>query len=122
MFQRMFLLVLNKLIRATNQQENKEIVEKFTKFFLNLISTSTKTTTKTTTIPCKKLNNKKNNVNESKPNIRFMSEYFTFLIEFSRSGIEQCLMLLKSSAIQKFSQFYLNNRRPQQQQQQQQQQ
>ena len=47
-----------------------------------------------------------------------MSEYFTFLIEFSRSGIEQCLMLLKSGAIQKCSQFYLNNRRPQQQQQQ----
>ncbi len=55
MFQRMFLLVLNKLIRATDQQqENKEIVEKFIKFFLNLISTSTKTTT-TTTIPCKKI-------------------------------------------------------------------
>jgi ubiquitin carboxyl-terminal hydrolase 34 len=28
MFQRMFLLVLNKLIRATDQQENKEIVYK----------------------------------------------------------------------------------------------
>ena len=48
----------------------------------------------------------------SRANIRFMSEYFTFLIEFSRSGIKQCLMLIKSGAIIKCPEFYLNSRRP----------
>ncbi len=112
MFQRLFLHVINRLLRDEDDKEsshNKEIVEKFIHYFLSLIEktkSSSMTTNKQQKSGLASLND------TSRPNIRFMSEYFTFLIEFSRSGIEQCLMLIKSGAIIKCSEFYLNSRRP----------
>lgn len=103
MFQRLFLHVINRLLKEDSDLvENKQLIEKFIQYFLNLIDLNSNPTT-----PKKKTSQ----LNELRPNIRLMSEYFTFLIEFSRSGLDQSLMLIRAGAIQKCSQFSLNNRR-----------
>lgn len=42
-----------------------------------------------------------------------MTEYFAFLFDFARSGMDQCLLIIKHGTIAKCSKFYLENRRPQ---------
>lgn len=40
-----------------------------------------------------------------------MSEYFTFLVDLTRTSTECMLILIRSGAIAKCSQFYLTSRR-----------
>jgi len=91
MFQRLFLAALN---RVFNEQSgsSRSSAEKFLKFFLDLIGS----------VSC-----------TFKFNIRFMAEYFGFLIEFAREGADQCMVLLRSGTIEKCIRFYLANRKPQ---------
>ena len=78
-------LLLNSLLRI----EQKHVVAKFIKFLLDLIAF------------------------KEKFNVRFMSEYFSFLCEFARTGSHESLVLVRAGAIPKCARFYLANRRAQ---------
>lgn len=104
MFQRLFLVILNRVFK-----ENKDLSERFIKFFLDLINLKSQAQLAT-----ENLNSSASTLsNNCKFNIRFMSEYFAFLFDFARGGMDQCLMIIKHGTISKCSKFYLANRRPQ---------
>ena len=132
MFQRLLVHTIKLAIR-----EDKVCIEKFIQKFLELISVKSHKSAarKEENGGDKKASEEKNGtletsntsllqsslcsligtggLNNTKYNIRFMSEYFGFLYEFARLGKEECLMLIKAGAISKCARFYLFNRRPQ---------
>lgn len=107
MFQRLFLVALNKVFK-----EDKKLTEKFIKFFLDLIDLKAHKNKMEIASTESHSKSQPTLLNNCKFNIRFMSEYFMLLFEFSRCGMEECLLLIKHGAIEKCSRFYLANRRP----------
>lgn len=83
-FQRSLLNITSLVLK-----QDQELIEKFINKYLDLISAD----------------------ESERLNIRYMSEYFGFLTEFARIGQEECLILIKSGAVQKCSNFYAKNRR-----------
>lgn len=100
MCQTLFLVALNKVFK-----KNQQLTEKFIQFFVGLINLYKST----------KERKRGNNMIAAagcKFNVRFMPEYFNFLLEFARGGMEQCLILIKAGAIDRCCKFYLANRHP----------
>lgn len=102
MFQRLLLHAIARLL-ADRSEHSKKIIHKFLAVYLNLLAHSDSTA---------KLYN-----------IRFMSEYFAFLIELVNNNAKNehedhdpddhiWLFLIKCGAVNKCSRFYLTNRRP----------
>jgi ubiquitin carboxyl-terminal hydrolase 34 len=110
MFQRLLIHAITLAYK-----EDRKCVENFMETFLYLIDTKLKNKKLDKSTPN---NHGQRNVKESgtpgisKFNIRYMSEYFSFLYEFARIGHDECLMLIRANAISKCAAFYLQNRRP----------
>ena len=87
MFARVLLDVLHKSRFRDSANEDSLVVQQFIRQYLSII-----------------------NEGGARLPIRYMSEYFVFLHDFARNGIDECYLLLDCSCIQQLITFYMLHR------------
>lgn len=87
MFARVLLDVLHKSRFRDSSNEDSLVVQQFIRQYLSII-----------------------NEGGARLPIRYMSEYFVFLHDFARNGIDECYLLLDCSCIQQLITFYMLHR------------